>query len=144
MQISSKGVALIISFEELRLRAYRGEDDILTIGYGHTGNDVTEDEEIDRAQALGLLHHDLIPPENAIAVYVKVPLKQCQYDALCSLIFNIGVGAFEHSTLLRILNSGETAQAARQFLSWDMVKDEKSEGLLRRRMSEMNMFLGKE
>lgn len=144
MQISSLGIALIISFEGLRLTAYRDEGGILTIGYGHTGLDVREGEEIDRAQALGLLHHDLLPPEDAIGAYVKVPLQQCQFDALCSFIFNIGVGGFEHSSLLTLLNQGKpTYEVAPHFLLYDHIKGKLSEGLLHRRMREMNMFLGK-
>jgi lysozyme len=48
-----------------------------------------------------------------------VPLTQNQFDALVSLVFNIGGGAFRKSTLLKKLNAGDIQGAADQFLVWN-------------------------
>lgn len=50
---------------------------------------------------------------------VTVPLNQNQFDALVSLAYNIGVGAFADSTLLRELNQSDFQGAAEQFLVWN-------------------------
>ncbi|EJX2352171.1 glycoside hydrolase family protein, partial [Salmonella enterica] len=41
-----------------------------------------------------------------------------QYDALCSLIFNIGASAFTGSSVRRYLNAGNYTAAADAFLKW--------------------------
>ncbi len=53
---------------------------------------------------------------------VAVPLTQNQFDALVSLIYNIGEGNFASSTLLKMLNAGNYRGAADQFLVWDKSK----------------------
>ena len=69
-------------------------------------------------------------------------LSQNQFDALCSLVFNIGCGAFQGSTLLRKLKAGETA--ASEFLRWNKAGGVELKGLTRRREAEMRLFLGEE
>lgn len=61
---------------------------------------------------------DALWVDAAIAKHVKVPLTQNQYDALWSLVFNIGAGAFRTSTLLRRLNEKNYEAAGKQFLAW--------------------------
>ena len=46
-------------------------------------------------------------------------LNQNQFDALVDFVFNVGVRAFETSTLLRRLNEGNYQGAADQFLVWN-------------------------
>src|SRR4028118_1092568 len=48
----------------------------------------------------------------------KVPLKQCMFDAIVSSTYNIGIGAFGESTMLRLLNKGNYEAAAREFDRW--------------------------
>jgi lysozyme len=72
---------------------------------------------------------------------VDVPLSQNQFDALTSFTFNVGVGAFEGSTLLKDLNENAIAPAADQFLVWDHVNGAPNDGLLRRRTAERALFL---
>jgi lysozyme len=117
-----------------------------TIGWGHK---LQPGEAFPRPlseeQAETLLVADLIQAATAVAARVKVRLNQCMFDALCSLTFNIGVGAFTLSTLLAQLNSGLYTAAAEQFLRWDKatVKGKKIPlaGLARRREAERALFL---
>jgi lysozyme len=51
-----------------------------------------------------LLRKDVAFAEECINKAVKVPITQNQFDALVSLVFNIGSGAFLKSSLLRQLN----------------------------------------
>jgi lysozyme len=117
-----------------------------TIGWGHKlqpGDAFPQPLSADEADTL--LARDLIQTGSSVAARVKVRLNQCMFDALCSLTFNIGVGAFTLSTLLAQLNSGLYTAAAEQFLRWDKatVKGKKIPlaGLARRREAERALFL---
>ena len=102
MIISKNGLDLIKHFESLQLKAYKCSANVWTIGYGHTKN-VKEGDRISQDQANCFLMQDLYSVERAIVRLVKVKLNQNQFDALCSLIFNIGISTFNTSTLLASL-----------------------------------------
>ena len=71
---------------------------------------------------------------------VTIALSQDEFDALVDFVFNLGKGAFEESTLLKDLNSGDIAAAATQFDPWDHAGGAVVAGLLRRREAEVAMF----
>lgn len=143
---SGRGVSFIVGFEQFRPRAYRDEGGKPTIGYGHL---LQEGEEfpngISKDEALELLAQDLETAETPIKRKVTVNLTQYQFDALTSLVFNIGGGNFKDSTLSRLLNHGNYNRAADQFLLWNNRRDNgvlvPSAGLTNRRKLERNLFL---
>jgi lysozyme len=140
MTTSPNGRKLIESFEGLRLTAYRDQGGVLTIGYGSTLN-VYEGETITQEEADNRLAIELGQTENALNAYIKVPVNQNQFDALISLAFNIGEGAFKKSTLLSLLNQGATIGAANQFLVWDKIGGVENRGLMNRRAAERALFM---
>ncbi|SFN88050.1 lysozyme [Xenorhabdus japonica] len=111
-----------------------------TIGYGHTRG-VKPGQVITGQQADTFLYQDLVPIYGAIQRLVKVPLTQGQFDALCSFIFNLGIGNFTHSTLLKKLNVGDYQGAAGEFLKWDCADGHELADLRMRRESEQQTFL---
>ncbi len=137
---SGKGLNLTEQFEGCRLCAYRDQVGVLTIGYGHTGADVTSGLTITQQQAEALLSKDILSAATCVNNAVKVPLTQCEFDALVDFVFNLGAGAFTRSTLLADLNAGDTAAAAAQFDSWDRAGGVAVAGLLRRRQAETDLF----
>lgn len=139
MIISKNGLDLIKQFESLQLKAYKCSANVWTIGYGHTKN-VKEGDRISQDQANCFLMQDLYSVERAIVRLVKVKLNQNQFDALCSLIFNIGISAFNKSTLLAKLNNGDYVGAAEQFRRWNKVNNVVMAGLVRRRQAEEDLF----
>ena len=139
MIISKNGLDLIKQFESLQLKAYKCSANVWTIGYGHTKN-VKEGDRISQDQANCFLMQDLYSVEQAIIRLVKVKLNQNQFDALCSLIFNIGISAFNKSTLLAKLNTGDYVGAAEQFRRWNKVNNVVMAGLVRRRQAEEDLF----
>lgn len=143
MKTSQTGLQLIREHEGLRLDAYRDPAGIWTIGYGHTRT-ARAGQRITRDQAERLLLQDVVTAENAVKARVKVPLKQHEFDALVSFVFNVGAGNFANSTLLRRLNEGNKAAAADQFLRWDKARVNgvltSLPGLLRRRADERDLF----
>lgn len=143
MTTSQRGQGFIKGFEKLMLTAYADVAGIWTIGWGHTGSDIREGFTITQEYAQVLFDKDISLPEQMVNVLVKVPLRQNQFDALVSLVFNIGSGNFSASTLLRHINL-EVSDASRWFLVWNKShvdgKLVEVAGLTRRREAEKAMF----
>ncbi|MBF7982191.1 MULTISPECIES: lysozyme [Rahnella] len=142
LSTGAKGVALIKTFEGLRLEKYQDVVGKWTIGYGHL---ILPDESfsaaIPEAQADALLRQDLGISEKAVNQYVIVPLTQNQFDALVSFTFNLGIGNLKSSTLLRVLNARQYQDAANEFLRWDKAGGKQVAGLIRRRTAERALFI---
>jgi len=144
MHVSAKGRKFITKEEANKLTAYQDTRGIWTIGVGHTSAAgppaVKKGMKITAAQSDAILAQDLGKTEDAINSSVKVPLTQNQFDALASLIHNIGVPAFKKSTLLKRLNAKDYAGAADQFLVWKKAGADTSI-LLKRRQRERSLFM---
>ncbi|WP_288061363.1 lysozyme [Rodentibacter caecimuris] len=144
MEISERGINFIVAEEGERSTAYQDVVGIWTIGVGHTGfvdgKPVAKGMTITQEKSREILKADLARFEKAINASVNVPLKQNQFDALVSLAFNIGEGAFRRSTLLRKLNAGDYNGASQQFLVWKNAGGRVSQGLLNRRRREKALF----
>lgn len=143
MKLSNNGLALIKSFEGVRLTAYKAvsTEQYYTIGYGHYGPDVKKDMKITQAQADAYLKSDVARFEKAVNENVKVPINQNQFDALVSFTYNCGVGALQRSTLLELLNQGKYEEAAHQFDVWIKSGNKVLNGLVKRRAKEKELFL---
>lgn len=143
MITSDTGIDLIKQFEGCELEAYPDPatgGDPWTIGYGHTGPDVQPGLVISEDEADALLRKDLAKFERVVSLAVN-GVTQNQFDALVSLVFNIGQGNFRSSTLLRKLSEGDDAGAADQFLRWNRAAGKIMKGLTRRREAERELFL---
>lgn len=143
----SKATNLIARFEGLRLLSYQDEAGIWTIGYGSTFNPfsgvkVKAGDQITETEALRWLKKAVGDFAEQVKRSVRVPQTQNQLDALTSLAYNIGIGAFQRSTLLRLLNQGADKTAvADQFLRWNLIKGKVSRGLTNRRQLERKLYL---
>ena len=146
MKTSEKGLQFIRREEGERLTAYADIIGVWTIGVGHTGavdgKPVAKGMVISADKSRELWSADLLKFESAIARLVKVPLKQYEFDALVSLVFNIGETNFARSTLLKKLNTNDFKGAAEQFLAWKNAGGRPVQGLLNRRKREKDMFNG--
>lgn len=137
MKMSDDGLHLLEMREGSRSTAYKDVKGIWTIGVGHTGPEVVEGLRWTQDQITNALRKDVGIAEDAINNNVKVELTQYQFDALCSFIFNVGVGAFKRSTLLKVLNRGDFHQACLEFDKWHIPPQ-----ITSRRDSEKNQFAG--
>jgi lysozyme len=108
MKISQNGLDLIKQHESFSAVPYLCPAREWTIGWGHVVLPTESFTRITEAEALELLRKDVAITENCINQNVKALLSQDQFDALASLIFNIGISAFMKSTLLRKLNENQT------------------------------------
>ena len=140
MKASEKGLALIRSFEGLRLLAYKDLGGVVTIGFGTTKG-VKMGDTITRDEADRLLCEDAQRFADHIDAVVKVPLNQNQIDALVAFVYNIGPAAFGKSTMLKLINQGLIEDAANQFLRWNRAGGQVLAGLTRRRIAERELFL---
>lgn len=145
MKTSKNGIQLIKQFEGCRLKAYKCPAGVWTIGIGHTGTvngkPIVEGMTITELMAETLLAIDLQKFENAINTLVKKSLTQNEFDSLTSFVFNVGIGAFRNSTMLRLLNQGNFSEAALQFQRWNKAGGKVLKGLTRRRLAEKMLFL---
>jgi len=141
-RINSAGLELLKDFEGLSLKAYQDSGGIYTIGYGHVTT-AKEGMIIDEAEAERLLLSDLDTAELAVDQLVTGRvLSDNEFSALVVFVFNIGVFAFQKSTMLNLLNTGVEAQrVADQFDRWNKVKGVILKGLIRRRTAEKKLFL---
>jgi len=145
MSTSQNGINLISSFEGCELKAYLCPAKVWTIGFGTTvypnGVKVKKGDSCTLDQAKQFKAHDLKRFEKTVDDLVQVPLTQNQFDALVSLTYNIGPGAFEKSTLLKKLNTGDYQGAADQFTVWNKGGGKVLQGLVNRRAKEKEVFL---
>ncbi len=139
MTYSKSGLQLTENFEGCRLTAYQDDGGVWTLGYGHTRM-VHEGSVCTQAQAVAWLMDDVQNAAGAVNRLVTVTLTQDEFDALVDFVFNLGVGNFAKSTLLRLLNKGDFAGAADQFDLWDHDDGKIVQGLLRRRLAEEKEF----
>jgi len=141
MKATDNCVQLIKRFEGLYLKAYVCPAGVLTIGYGHTRG-VKPGEEINELQAEIYLREDVEACEIQLNC-LTLPINQHQFDALCSFIFNLGIGNLRSSTLLKKLNKGDFEGAAAEFDKWVFSGGKKLAGLVKRRTAERKLFEGK-
>jgi len=142
-QTNQHGRCLIGSAEGLRLEAYL-DGSIWTIGWGTTkinGHPVQEGMKITREQAAAYFNHDIAIFEQEVCDLVKVPLTNNQFAAIISLYYNIGGNLFRTSTLLKKLNKGDYAGAAKEFDRWVYSGGKVLPGLVARRAKEKELFL---
>jgi lysozyme len=144
MEISEHGLTFIKENEGVRDYVYRDSAGLKTAGVGHllvqnerqleVGARVTT-EQIDT-----WLKHDLAAATEAVNDLVSVSLTQNQFDALVDFVFNVGVKAFTHSTLLVNLNSSDFEKVALQLLTWVHAGGRLVPGLVARRHREKTLF----
>lgn len=157
--VTDKVAKLIFGEEGSRLTVYKDSGGKWTVGKGHlvlsTDRVIRNGQSvalhpygpvttITREEEAALFDRDTAIARNAVANKVTRPITENMRAALTSLVFNIGTGAFAESTLLRMLNAGNVAGAADQFLVWKWVT--KPDGsrepeLLARRQRERALFL---
>lgn len=145
MQPSILCYSLLKHYEGLELEAYECSGGKMTIGYGNTyhpnGKPVRKGDKITIQQAEAYL--PTIVQTFAISVNqaLKVNVQQHQFDALVCLAYNIGVGNFEKSTVLKLINKGGSlADIEKWWLAWNKAKGVVLNGLVARRKSEFHLY----
>jgi lysozyme len=140
-------VAHVKRFEGCKLTAYPDPGSVngepWTIGYGHTSDSfmpVRKGMSITQAQADAALEHDLNETAAAVDRLVKVHLTDNQFGALVSFTYNVGVGAFQKSSLLRKLNAGDYDAVPAELARWNKNDGKVMKGLTNRRAAEAGLW----
>lgn len=142
MKCNDAGLALIKRAEGLRLDSYRCPAGVATIGYGHTGPDVRIPMTITPGMAERLLHDDVSRFETGVTACIgNAPTTSNQFSACVSLAYNIGLGNFATSTVLKQHKAGNYANAANAFLKWNKGGGNVLPGLVARRENERELYL---
>lgn len=145
MKPSQNCINLIKKFEGCYLKAYKCPASVWTIGYGtiryQDGKPVKEGEEISLYRAETLLTYEV---EN-FASQVKLNVNQNQFDSLVSFCYNLGIGAFNSSTLKKkiIANPGDLS-IRDEFMKWNKARVKgvltELKGLTNRRKAEADLY----
>lgn len=147
MNITKKGIDLMKEFEGLRLEAYQDIVGVWTIGYGNTyyedGTKVKKGDEITKERALDLYTNIMNRFSDQVRNAIVSPdrISDTQFSAMVSLAYNIGIGAFKGSTLLRKVNANPCDPTIpSEFLRWNKAGGKVINGLTRRRQAEADLY----
>ena len=144
MKLSQRGIDLIKQFEGYSSKAYPDPATggaPWTIGYGTT-NGVKPGMIITAEQAERMLRDDVAKFESGVSSLITAPTTQGQFDAMVSLAYNIGLGNFGKSTLLKKHNYRCYTCAADQFRVWNRANGKVMNGLTKRRAAERQVYMG--
>lgn len=135
---------LVKSFESCRLEAYQDGGGIWTIGWGHTGTEVTPKLVWTQAQADSTLAADLA--QNYVALLQCSPTlaktSAGRQSALTDFVYNLGIGRYMHSTLRSAVDCGAWQAVKFQLAKWDHGGGVVVPGLARRRKAEITLIDG--
>jgi len=148
---SQNGLALIKKFEGFSPKAYLCAAGVATIGFGNTtyldgrkvklGDVLGTDNRSALQEGTALLLAKLPEFEKAVNDALGSSINQNQFDALVSFCYNIGVGAFRKSTLLKLAKANAKDPAIKaQFMRWNKAGGKELRGLTLRRTEEAALY----
>jgi lysozyme len=150
MDINRRGLAMLYDLEgrhklldDGRYKAYLdtiAKPPVWTLYAGLTKG-IREGMIVTEAQGDAMVRKELNIYEDAVERLVCRPLSSNAFSALVVLVYNIGIGAFERSTLLKELNKGRYDRVPSQWLRWNKAGGKTIRGLDRRRKAELALFL---
>ena len=143
MEASEQAKKLIINTRPLymeKVKLWNGDD---YLGYCHrvsVSDKLRKIDKLSKKESISLLEKDIKKISSQLNKHLVTNVTQNQFDALVSLAYNIGLGAFHNSTLLRQLNRGNFVGASQEFLRWNKSNGKPLLGLTRRREREKLLF----
>ncbi|NMD00806.1 MAG: lysozyme [Bacteroidales bacterium] len=138
MKLIKEGLELIKHFEGYRGKPYKCPAGYLTIGYGHVIKSGENLSFLTEPEAEALLLSDIVEFSQGINKLIKAEINDNLYSACISLSYNIGLGAFARSTLLKNINNNKPI-LQKNFTDWCKIKGNKSIGLIIRRICEYQL-----
>ena len=144
MKVNKAGIDLIKRFEGKRLKAYKDSVGVWTIGYGHTsmagspkvkpGMRITEKEAVD------ILVNDVNKFARGVERRLKINVNANQFAALVSFAYNVGLGNFKRSSVLKRTNEARFKDVPGRLMLWNKAGGKVLKGLTRRRKAEGELF----
>jgi lysozyme len=146
MKTNNLGIKLMHQFEGLKLKAYLCPAKVWTIGYGNTryedGTPVKEGDVVTLERAEKLFLNIVDNFEKAIrSSLTNKTLNDNQFSALVCFAYNVGMGNFNKSTLLKLINRNPNDPTIRtEFLKWNKAGGKELSGLTKRRQAEADLY----
>lgn len=144
-RLSDEGMKFIMDREEKKHQIYNDGTGVITGGIGHVIKPQERHHwhigsQVPDSQIEQWLRGDVSEAERCVNNWVIPEIGQAAFDALVSLVFNIGCGNFKRSTLLKKLNKGLFNEAADEFARWKFAGGKVRAGLVARRAEEARIF----
>ena len=145
MQMTQEGMALIRRFEGFRANAYRCPAGVWTIGFGHTSEAgppaVKRGMVVGEEEANRILATDVARLAGEVGPLLAREVSAAQFSALVSFAYNVGIGAFRSSSVLRAVNGGRFDEVPKRLKLWVKGGGRVLPGLERRRAAEAELFM---
>ena len=149
-RLSVEGEKLLKKLEGFRAKPYKDSAGKWTVGYGHVlvpGDGVAGPGDIiSESKATSLLEQDVEKTVKAVnSLVINTKINQNQFDAMVIFTYNVGIGAFSKSTILKSVNAGNYEEASKTFQLWCKVHTPQGmfveiAGLRNRRLAEEKLF----
>lgn len=148
MKASKKCLEMLAHHEGVRQKPYKCPAGLWTVGVGHLiGDGKSLPDSWNRTFSLeevyAILAKDVERFERGVSRYITVPLKQCEFDALVSFSFNLGLGVLQRSTVRSAINRGDKETAIESLLKYCKAGGKVLKGLENRRKDEAALFWSK-
>jgi lysozyme len=145
MKPSKNFYDIIVEFEGLKLKAYLDSANVPTIGIGTikypNGLRVKMSDTCTKEQAFEYLEHDVDSRARYLTSILTFPVTQNQYDALLSLMYNIGIGGFYTSTAFRRIKKNPYDPLIKDaWMMWTKAGGKTVQGLVNRRKKEIELY----
>lgn len=143
--ISENGLKFTAAWEQFRAKPYKAtkNEEYFTYGYGHYGSDVKEGDVITEEEALALLLKDMAKAVRAVDNVAAQSLTQSQFDAVCDLVYNAGIGVISASTGTgQALRNGDVATLRAKIALFINQNGKPLLGLRRRTAGRLALFDG--
>lgn len=134
-------MTFVASKEALRLDAYQDSVGVWTIGYGHTGPEVTSGLATTEAAARAWLRSDLETAAGRLEARIGAVVSELtdnQYAALLSFVFNLGCDP--KWTIWKVLKARQFDQVPVQMMRFVYAGGKKLQGLVNRRAAEVALW----
>ncbi len=135
-------VSMIAYFEGMETKSYKDVVNVTTVCFGHTGTDIISNKIYSESECLALLEKDLSKVRREVDPLIKVEINDNTRAAIYSFAYNVGVGAFARSTLLKKLNAGDQHGACEEMKRWVYAGGKVWRGLVSRRDAESALCHG--
>ena len=134
-------LTLIKQSEGVRLEAYQGPSGHWLIAYGHKKRGEAGHDGGRWNKPMPYCRKTFRFTEQGVSNALQVDTTEDEFSALVCLAYNIGLGNFSKSTVLKKVNAGDKAAAADAFLMWNKMGGKVSTHLAKRRRAERGLFL---
>lgn len=122
-------------------KPYKDVVGVITVCDGHTGKDIIWGKTYSNAECDALLKKDLSIVASQVEPLIKKEIPTATRGAIYSFVYNVGIGNFRSSTMLRKINSGDTAGACGELKKWVYAGGKQWKGLVNRREIEKEVCL---